>query len=174
MLIVMAGLPATGKSTIAQRLARDLPALLLDKDTIRAALFPPSEIDYSVQQDDLCVRVMLQAADYVLRRDRTKHVILDGRPFSRGYQVIECALAAQGLGVPLKVIHCLCSDETARKRLKRDSQEGSHLAANRDFGLYQTLKAHFEPITQEKLLVNTDEDVETCLLSCLAYLRSAQ
>jgi len=174
MLILMAGLPATGKSTIARRLALDLPAILLDKDSIRAALFPPSEIDYSVDQDDLCARAMLQAAQYVLRRDRAKHVILDGRPFLRAYQVTECAQVAQGLGVPLRVIQCYCSDDAARARLARDSREGSHVAANRDFRLYQALKDRFEPIAQEKLLVNTDEALEACLQSSLAYLRSTR
>jgi len=174
MLILMAGLPATGKSAIARRLARDLPAILLDKDSIRAALFPPSEIDYSVDQDDLCVHAMLQAAQYMLHRDRAKHIILDGRPFSRAYQVTECAQVAQSLGVPLRLVHCYCSDETARRRLERDSQEGAHVAANRDFRLYQALKAHFEPVAHDELLVNTDESVEACLQSCLAYLKSAE
>lgn len=174
MLIIMAGLPATGKSTIARRLARELPAILLDKDSIRAALFPPCEIDYSVRQDDLVVRAMLQAAQYMLHRDQAKHIILDGRPFSRVYQVTECAQVAQSLDVPFRVIHCCCSDRTARERLGRDLLDGSHIAANRDFRLYQTLKEHFEPIAQEQLLANTDDSIEVCLHHCLAYLRSAQ
>jgi adenylylsulfate kinase len=168
----MAGLPATGKSTIAQWLACELPAVLLNKDSIRAALFPPSEIEYSVQQDDLCMRVVLLVAEDILRRNRKKRVLVDGRPFSRRYQVMECAEIAQKLGVPLKLVHCVCSDETARRRLERDTQDGSHVATNRGFALYQTLKAHFEPIAVEKLVVNTDEDVETCVQLCLAYLGS--
>jgi predicted kinase len=174
MLILMAGLPATGKSSIARQVARDLPAILLDKDSVRAALFPPSEIDYSVHQDDLCVRAMLQAAFYMLHRDQAKHIIVDGRPFSRAYQVAECAQVAERLHVPLRLIHCYCSDDTARKRLERDAQEGSHVAANRDFRLYQALKERFEPITREKLLLNTDDSLRDCVQSCLAYLRAAQ
>ena len=40
VLIAMAGLPGCGKTALAQRLAERLKAVVLDKDTIRAALFP--------------------------------------------------------------------------------------------------------------------------------------
>src|SRR5690242_18237303 len=41
MLIAMAGLPGTGKSAIAARLAAELDAVALSKDDVRGALFPP-------------------------------------------------------------------------------------------------------------------------------------
>jgi predicted kinase len=43
----MAGLPGTGKSTLARVLANDLGGVVLDKDVIRAALFPAALIEYS-------------------------------------------------------------------------------------------------------------------------------
>jgi adenylylsulfate kinase len=39
MLIAMAGLPGTGKSTLANALANALGAAVLNKDRVRAALF---------------------------------------------------------------------------------------------------------------------------------------
>ena len=55
MLIALAGLPGTGKSTLAVRLAADLGAAVLSKDAARAALFPPPVLDYSAGQDDVCM-----------------------------------------------------------------------------------------------------------------------
>src|SRR5947209_2269421 len=46
MLIAMAGLPGTGKSTLARQMARALSGVVLDKDVIRAALFPPALVEY--------------------------------------------------------------------------------------------------------------------------------
>jgi predicted kinase len=40
MLIAMAGLPASGKSTIAARLAKELGGVILSKDQVQAVLFP--------------------------------------------------------------------------------------------------------------------------------------
>jgi predicted kinase len=64
MLIAMAGLPGTGKSTLAHHLAHALAAIVLDKDVIRAALFPPAWVEYSTEQDDFCMSVMFRVSAY--------------------------------------------------------------------------------------------------------------
>jgi predicted kinase len=43
----MVGLPATGKSTTPGGLAAALDAVILSKDEVRAAVFPPQVLDYS-------------------------------------------------------------------------------------------------------------------------------
>lgn len=54
----MAGLPGVGKSTLAGALATQFHAVVLDKDRVRAGLFPPSHVDYTPDQNDFCVDVM--------------------------------------------------------------------------------------------------------------------
>ncbi|MBV9689412.1 MAG: ATP-binding protein [Ktedonobacteraceae bacterium] len=172
MLIAMAGLPGTGKSSIAQRLAPKLQGVILSKDTIRAALFPAAKIEYSTQQDDFCQAVMMQVARYLVERDANICVIFDGRTFSRRYQLQLLLDLAQDLRTPLKIVQCICSDETARQRLERDSAYGLHLARNRDYALYLSVKARFEEITEPKLVVNTEKDIEVCVEQCLSYILS--
>ena len=96
MLIAMAGLPGTGKSTLAAALAEALPAVVLDKDKLRAGLIPPEKIEYSRAQDDYVFELLLKAAKYNLNRGR--HVILDGRTFTRRYQVERVVLFAHDSG----------------------------------------------------------------------------
>src|SRR5689334_7010040 len=62
MIVMMAGLPGSGKSTVARAIAQRLPGTVLDKDVIRAALFDPARIEYSQEQDDFCQEIMLQTA----------------------------------------------------------------------------------------------------------------
>jgi adenylylsulfate kinase len=175
VIIAMAGLPATGKSTLARRLAAELPAILLDKDAVRAALFPGPETDYSTAQDDLCVDVMLQVARYTLRRRPHRAVLLDGRPFTRRYQVEALKRAAAGMGAELRIIECICSDDTARARLARDIARGLHPAENRNFALYQRLKDEAEPIEEPKLVVDTGEVApEPAVRQCIAFLTSGR
>ena len=45
---------AAVRSTVARSLTERLPATVLDKDTIRAALFTPAHVEYSRVQDDFC------------------------------------------------------------------------------------------------------------------------
>ncbi len=170
MIIAMAGLPGTGKSAIASRLRTELPAVVLDKDRIRAALFPPGHIEYSMEQDDFCMEIMLTTAAYLLGKDRGQHVILDGRTFSRQYQTVTLDMFAARHNVPLKIVECVCSDEVARQRLTQDVADGMHLAGNRDFSLYLAIKARYEPIREPKLVVNTENDLDACVAQSLGYL----
>jgi predicted kinase len=169
LLIAMMGLPGSGKSALARQIAPVLPAVILDKDTVRAALFPPSEIEYTVQQDDFVVQIMLQVAAYLLAKGR--NVILDGRPFSRCYQVQVVVDFASQAGFPLKVIECVCSDASIQQRLEAGVASGQHLARNRNFAMYLEMKAKADPLTVPRLVVDTDQPLEDCISACLQYLR---
>jgi predicted kinase len=169
LLIAMAGLPGSGKSTLAHRLGELLPAVVLDKDIIRAALFPPLEIDYSARQDDFCVAIMLQTATYLMDKGRT--VILDGRTFTLKYQVDRLVRFSHAAGAMLEIIECACPDEAARQRLSVDDALGLHIAANRDFGLYQKIKSQAVPIQVPHLQVDTSRPFDECTAACMEYLR---
>jgi predicted kinase len=62
MIVIMAGLPGTGKSTLAQVLAARLSGRVISKDSVRHALFSEAEIEYSTEQDDFVMQVMLRTA----------------------------------------------------------------------------------------------------------------
>lgn len=171
MLIAMAGLPGTGKSTLGRLLADACAAIVLDKDVIRAALIPMHMIEYSTRQDDFCMSIMFQVASYMIHNHPSLNIVLDGRTFSRRYQVAALEQLARELAVPLKIIECICSDETARQRLEHTGRVGKrHVAANRSYPLYLSIKARFEPIREPKLVVNTDDSLVQCLALCHTYL----
>jgi predicted kinase len=160
MLILMAGLPGTGKSTLSRALAAELGGTIIDKDRVRAALFDPPDVEYSTEQDEFCMRVMLKVAGYLFRKDPARKVFLDGRTFSRNYQLARATGYANALAQPWRILECVCSEETARKRLEHDA---SHPAANRDYALYLQVKARFEEITLPKTLIDSDQPLEICV-----------
>ncbi len=165
---MMAGLPGTGKSTYAKSLASALHGIVFDKDSVRSALFGEAWTEYSREQDDFCVEIMLRAAQYLCQKDEPpSYVVIDGRSFSMRYQIERVAEFAAGLGYGAKIIHLVCSDGTARRRLALD-----HIAKNRDFALYLKVKQSFEPIEREHITINTDGGLtEAALRQCLRYLR---
>ncbi len=175
MLVAMAGLPGTGKSTLARALvallqAEGTEALILDKDRVRATLFQPEDVVHSREQDDLCVDIMLQVAGYLLHHTPDRTVILDGRTFSRRDQVETVVRAAADLGVPLVFIECRCNEATAIQRLAQDQAHQAHLATNRGPGLYRRVKAQADPLTISRLVVDTEEPLADSAQSCIAYL----
>jgi adenylylsulfate kinase len=160
MLILMAGLPGTGKSTLSRALATELGGTVLDKDEVRAALFSPDDIEHSTEQDDFCMGIMLKVAGYLFRKDPSRRVFLDGRTFSQIYQLERATGFAEALSQPWRILECVCSEANARRRLAEDA---GHLAANRDFDLYLKVKARFEEITLPKTVIETDQPIEDCL-----------
>jgi predicted kinase len=171
MLVAMAGLPATGKSTLAARLARELGAVVLDKDRVRAVLFPPPVLDYSREQDDVCMAAIYRAAACILGSDRRRTVILDGRTFAHADQVHDLSARAAAMGEVPRIIECVCADEVARRRLEEDQARGAHPAGNRTVALYLALKAEREPIHAPRLVLDTGAlSPEECLGRCRRYL----
>ena len=168
MLILMAGLPGTGKTTLAGALARDLGGTVINKDEIRAALFEPDDIEYSTEQDEFCMRVMLKLAGYLLRKDPSRKIFIDGRTFSRSYQLRRATGYAEAIAQPWRILECVCSDQTACKRLEHDRD---HIAENRDYNLYLRVKARFEEITFSKTIIDTDQPLETCVQIAKAALQ---
>jgi predicted kinase len=170
--VLFAGLPGTGKSTLARALAGRLDAAILDKDRVRGALFPGALTDYSSKQDQLCMRAMLAAAAYLTERRRVPFIFFDGRTFSTEAQREEVLLAAEQAGACWRILHVSCADAVAEERLA--AVDPAHPAQNRDPALYRTIKQHFEPIQNAKLEVDTTLGIDRVLGSVEAYVRGRE
>ncbi|QND52566.1 ATP-binding protein [Phyllobacterium sp. 628] len=111
MLIIMSGLPGTGKSTIARELARRLNGMFLRADTIAQALIsaeilkdddnPAAYIvGYALAEENLRAGATV-IADYVNGMELTRQAWRD---------------VAARANVPFHAIEVICSDEVEHRR----------------------------------------------------------
>ena len=155
---------------MAKAMKPQLDAIVLDKDVVRESLFA-DRVDYSNTQNDLCIEIIYKVAHYLMTGVSPPVVILDGRTYSKRYQVDALIDFAQGVPSRLKIIECVCSEQTARERLALD--EGMHLAKDRDFKLYLASKSASEPITVPRLTLDTGKnDLPECVQQALQYVSS--
>ena len=168
MMGVMAGLPGTGKSTVAGALAEGVGGVVLNKDHLRAELFPREFVEYSTVQDDFVQDLMLRTAEYLLTRYPKLTVFLDGRTFSRAYQIQRVIDAAEKIGTPWRIIECVCDERIAKGRIEHAKK---HPAKNRTVELFLKIRAQFEPIPLPKLVVDTGREMKASLVAAREYLR---
>lgn len=169
-MIALAGFCGSGKSLLATRLAEVLPAVVIHKDTVRAAIFPSREIDHSATQDDLVMSLIYQAAAYLIHKGHS--VIIDGRPFLTQSQRLELKKAAYAAGAEIRIIHCSVSEAVLKNRLQKDVHVGKHPTQNRDYDLYIRQKADFEPIEEPRLTLNTDAPIDELVRLAMDWLKT--
>jgi predicted kinase len=169
VLIVMMGLPGSGKTTIARRLAIVIGGVIINKDSVREAMFAPPVLDYSSAQNDLCMEMVYEATTYILQKWPEKHVIIDGRTYSERRQVERLLEISKKIGVVPQCLECTIDEKVARTRLEESS---SHPAKDRNFELYRTLRTKADPLEIPRLTLDTGKlSIERAVTQCLEYLQ---
>jgi predicted kinase len=167
-VIVLAGLPGAGKSTLARALAARLAgARVLDKDAVRDALFGPC--DYTATESQVSVAAMLDAARYHLGRGRT--VIFDGMTFSRRQYLGAVAGLGEEVDVSVAVIVCDVPLDVAISRVTADA---GHLAINRNADSVRRVAAEMEEPDGDYLTLDTTAPLDECVALALAYVETSK
>lgn len=135
----MVGLPGAGKSTLAALLAPRLDAVIVDRDAIRARLFPGAPV--SARRNAGANARMAQEIAALLRAGRC--VIADGRSFATGAARQPLAELAATCGVRCDWIWLDLPAGEAAARIA--AAPGTHPASDRTPALPAQVAARFEP-----------------------------
>jgi len=167
VLVIFRGLPGTGKSYLIRHLVERRAGLhVLSRDVLRVAVIPHPA--FSDEEKAFVDELVAAMAGWLTGHHRD--VVIDGAALSSAAGVQQLVDSARGSGASVRIIECVCSQETALARIKGD--EGSHLAGDRGEALYFRVKARFERLTHPCLTVDTDRGLEENLRSILAFLQT--
>jgi len=158
-LIMVSGLPGTGKSFFCRKLAERLPFLILESDALRKQLFPAAT--YSIEESAHLFRTIYQLTEHLLKKGIP--VILDAtnleeRHRERLYNI------AERLSARLILISVQAPPELVQIRLKkRIAVKSVQDNSDADWEVYRKMQATAEKIKRRHFTVDTSKDITTVI-----------
>ena len=169
VLVAVGGVIASGKSTIAAALGREMAAAVIESDRTRKQLVgvaPTEPIrdrvwqgSYAPEMTEKVYAEILRRAEVVLASGRSAILDASFRSRSSRQQLRDLAARYQ---VPLRMIEARCPKELCRRRLERRARESG--VSDGRVEIFDDIYASFEPMTEletdELLVINTDRPVD--------------
>ena len=146
-LVLICGLPASGKTTLARRLAREIPAIRLDKDQWT------TDLGLDVWDDELRVRVegkLWALAQELLANGLS--VILEWGHWARAERD-EKRLGARALGVGVELHYLAAPLDALIERAERRNESGEWKASPMTGAHFEEWGTVFEPPDEEEMLL---------------------
>lgn len=163
MLIMVCGLPATGKTTLAKALAEKIDGVHISSDTIRMSML--EEREYTEEEKKMIYDAMFQEAGKNLKEG--KKVVLDATFYKKELRK-RARETAREAKVNFFMVECVTHEDLLRERIF--ARKPGETESEADFGVYKKVKEQFEPIEGEHLAVDTSLPVEKQVELVLKYL----
>ncbi len=168
--IVFTGLPGTGKSSIAETVARELGIPVFAKDWLEATLIR-CELKPAVDGPPLGsagYQLLTTLAERQLQLRQS--VILDSVASTLSIRV-EWRTLAQTYEANWRVIECVCSDEAAQRN--RLDMRQRHIPGWHELNWpeVERVKAYYAPWNEERLILDAVNPLEDNIAAALHYLR---
>jgi predicted kinase len=160
MVIIVFGLPGSGKSYFAGRLAKSLDAIYVSSDIERKKLI--SQRKYTFSEKMMVYDRMFELMEIAIKDG--KSIVLDASFYRNSIR--NCFIQkATELGQTALFIEVTAKTETIKKRLSKKREH-----SDADYSIYLSLKKSFEPLRQNHLALSSDDDIEDMLESGLNYI----
>lgn len=153
MLLLVCGLPGTGKSVIAKALCKKINATILTTDIIRKQLF--NKPKYTEEEKGLVYKVLFLLTDYLLANKM--NCILDGTFYKKELR-LQAKKITEKNKTKLKIIECVCPQALVFERIRKRIKTGD--ASDADFRIYREIKKSFEPIKEKHLVIDTSKSLK--------------
>lgn len=156
-LIVITGLPGTGKTYFAKKLADKIPVVVIGSDILRKTLFPKP--NYSQQESALLFQTIHRLIDYLLKNGIS--LILDATNLTEQSREPLYNIADR-LGTKLILVWIEAPPEVVRKRLEM-RQTGTAGSSDADWEVYEQMRPTAEKILRNHYMVDTSRDINPIL-----------
>ena len=160
MIVIVLGLPGSGKSYFASRLAQMLGADYVNSDRLRKELFPKRT--YSAEETSKVYGAMFKTMEEAIAH--SKNLVLDAT-FHKNAMRKQLKDSTKGKE-QLFFIEVQANENTIKERLKK-----SRPFSEADFKVHQLIRQQWEPLQIPHLtLESTNDNIDSMLQEAAQYL----
>jgi predicted kinase len=161
MIIIVFGLPGSGKSFFASRLAANLHAVYVNTDEVRLNMFPDKR-EYTDAEKTAVYDALLSKMDHAIMQDQT--IILDGTFYKKSLrQPFEEAVAAHNHQIIY--IEVTAPEDVIKERVSRPRE-----FSEATYEVYLKLRQEAEPLEADHLILDSTRPVEEMITQAITYI----
>ena len=142
MIIIVCGLPGTGKTTLAKKIAKHFKGKYLNTDSVRMDLFPNGR-NYSQNEKDRVYEELIKKAKKE-NKETEKVIVLDGTFYLKKYR----EFAKKELNMPI-FVKCILEENIVEKRMRereisKKSKREDEGKSEANYNIHLKVKSQFE------------------------------
>jgi len=160
-LILLAGLPGVGKTTLAQEFARQTNGLHFDIDDVKRVVVPEDEVSEDIDPPEYRFKYYaetIRKLPQLYAQNPALTVIIDEtfhmERFRRMWEE-----AARELDIRLLWVEAVCDEACLKERLHAGKGRENHILGDKAFPMYLRFKEAFEPMKKPSEVVDTTRDI---------------
>jgi len=153
MLVLVCGLPGTGKTTVAKRIAEETKSTHLNTDIIRKDIL--ADPKYTEEEKEMIYNLLFNMAEKLLSAG--SKVVIDGT-FYRKELRDKVRSIAEKTKKKFRMVEVTCAEDILKERIEKRKKNESFSDA--DFDIYLKIKEQFEPIKEKHTVLMTDRGWE--------------
>jgi len=161
LIIIICGLPGTGKTFLARKLSKKINAVLLSTDKIRKEIIQKPK--YSLWERALVYDVLFLISKYL--HSAGNNCILDGT-FNRKSSRDEAIEKLDSERNDIYIIEVICPENIILSRLQSRKKDYS----DADISVYLKMKKFYEKVSEKHLTIDTAKSLEKNLEKIMNFI----
>ncbi|HLI94041.1 MAG TPA: AAA family ATPase [Puia sp.] len=159
MIVIVLGLPGSGKSYFASRFSKLIHADYINSDRVRKSIFPARS--YSEKEKASVYDEMFELMRQAIKQK--KDLVLDATFYKNDIR----RKFIDEAGGDLVLIEVAAEEAIIKERLKQKRED-----SDADFEVYQLIKKRWEPLQGHRLiLISFNNNIEEMLHEAMVYLK---
>lgn len=163
MIVIVFGLPGSGKSYFARKLAARINGDYINSDVVRKEMF--RQKTYSEQEKLLVYKAMIEKVVATVKQNGS--VVVDATFYKKDIRTR--FIEEIKIKDPVVFIEVIADEDLIKERLKTPRTE-----SDADFAVYQKIKEQWEPLDETHLVLHsTNDNIDDMLEIATNYLHVA-